>query len=106
MTGTAIDCKFAGNLNKRTNTLEKSITRRNSSIPELNKAMSMFAQLLRLILSEKATVGATAQVFLAISRISINAMSWYWSEWLKLMIMVFIVVMLVFVERCLLSSNE
>ena len=80
MTGTAIDCKFAGNLNKRTNTLEKSITRPNFTIPELNMAMLMFAQLHSLIMSETATVGATAQVFLAISRISINAMSWYWSE--------------------------
>ena len=98
--------QICGELKQTTNTLEKSITRRNFSIPELNTARSMFAQLLSLILSETATVGATAQVFLAISRISINAMSWYWSEWLKLMIMAFIVVMLVFVERCLLSSNE
>ena len=98
--------QICGELKQTTNTLEKSITRPNCTIAELNMAMLMFAQLHSLIMSETATVGATAQVFLAISRISINAMSWYWSEWLKLMIMVFIVVMLVFVERCLLSSNE
>ena len=69
-------------------------------------AMSMFAQLLSLIMSEKATVGATAQVFLVISHFLIYTLSWYWSEWLKLLVMAFIVVMLVFVERCLLSSNE
>ena len=69
-------------------------------------AMSTSIQLLSLIMSENATVGATAQIFLAISHFLIYALSWYWSEWLKLMIMAFIVVMLVFVERCLLSSNE
>ena len=98
--------QICGELKQTTNTQEKSITRRNFTIAELNMAMSMFAQLLRLIMSEKATVRATAQVFLVISHFLIYALSWYWSEWLELLVMAFILVMLVFVERCLLSSNE
>ena len=98
--------QICGELKQTTNTLEKSITRQNFTIRELNMAMSTSIQLLSLIMSENATVGATAQIFLAISHFLIYALSWYWSEWLKLMIMAFIVVMLVFVERCLLSSNE
>ena len=98
--------QICGELKQTTNTLEKSITRQNFTIRELNMAMSTSIQLLSLIMSENATVGATAQIFLAISHFLIYALSWYWSGWLKLMIMAFIVVMLVFVERCLLSSNE
>ena len=98
--------QICGELKQTTNTLEKSITRQKFTIPELKMAMSTSIQLLSLIMSENATVGATAQIFLAISHFLIYALSWYWSEWLKLMIMAFIVVMLVFVERCLLSSNE